>query len=172
MQHIDYDTFKNIEAYALRHYENSKEIYASRGQNLKKLFNDIIRGKVAEYNAYYQLIEKNYILNKPELEIKTNTACYDADLIIIGKDKEVYDNAKHVHVKSVSKDSYEKYGASFLIEKNDPIVSRPDEHEHHYYCVLVERSFLVYDFLHWIDVREVKYSAPKMNLPTKYAVYF
>ena len=167
MQNIDYDTFKNIEAYAIRHYESSKELYNFRGQ--KNLLSDILRGKIAEFNAYYQLIAKGYILDKPGLEIRVSSACYDADLIVIGKNKTIYDKPRHVHVKSVSKLTNERYGASFLIEKNDPIVHKPKPN--HYYCVLLEESFLVYNFLAWIDVRDAKYGNPKMKLPTKLAVY-
>jgi hypothetical protein len=169
MQYIDYDIFKNIEAYALKHFESSKQLYTARKQNMKKAFNDILRGKIAEYNCYYQLQSKGYILDKPDLNIYTHTKCYDADLIILGKGDKIYEQPKHIHVKSISRDSYEKYGASFLIEANDPVVLNPEPD--HYFSVLLEESFLIYNFYMWLPCTEVEYGDPVMNLPTKKAVY-
>lgn len=169
---LDYDLFKNIENYANRHLESSKDYYISRNQDPDKMFINIFNGKVAEWCNYFSLKDADYIVEKPPcMQIfSQGSKSYDADLVILGKGKEVFEHKKHVHIKSVLKSNYEKYGASFLVQKNDPIViNKPD---HHFYSVMLQESLTSYRFYKWLDVSQAIYQPPKqLNLHSKLAVY-
>jgi hypothetical protein len=168
---VDYDLFINIQKYALAHAESSASHYQSRNQSTDKMFMNCLTGKLAEWCNYQSLIEAGYILEKPPcmLIFSQGNKSYDADLVVLGKDKQIYDSPKHVHVKSVSSETYKKYGASFLVQANDPIVKNPDEH--HYYSVMLQVSLTEYKFHKWLSTINAVYKKPITNLPSKLAVY-
>ena len=168
---ISYDLFINIQKYALAHAESSASHYQSRNQNTDMIFTNCFNGKVAEWSNYYSLLDAGYIVEKPPCMLIFSQAnkSHDADLIILGKDKLVYDDPKHIHIKSVTLETFNKWGASFLIEKNNKLVNNPDAN--HYYSVMLQQQLTHYVFHKWICTLDVKYGAPKMNLPTKLAVY-
>lgn len=169
---INYDLFKEIELYANRHVESSKDYYLSRNQNPDKMFIQIFRGKIAEYCCYFSMKQAGYILeNEPDLKIYSEAnKSYDADLICIGKNNKLYDVERHIHIKSVSRKNFLAFGASFLVQKNDRIVSHPQDN--HYYSVMLEQSLTHYTFYAWLNSCEVNYQPPKnSNLYSKLAVY-
>ena len=170
---IDYDLFKEIELYAKRHVESSSEYYKSRNQSTDKMFKNCFDGKVAEWSNYFSLIEAGYIMkNKPDHQIYSqHNKSYEADLICIGKDNHLYEKEKHIHVKSISIGTYNKIGASFLIQKNDNLVTNPDPD--HYFSVMLQKSLTHYVFYKWINSCDVSYSEPRANhlAATKLAVY-
>lgn len=165
---IDYDLFKNIENYANLHLESSYSFYKSLNQNTNKLFYYILRGKIAEWCCYFYLKNLNYILNEPDMKIYKENKTFDADLVIDGKDNVYYLEKIYLHVKSVKKSNYEKYGPAFLIEKNDPIVTSPKKN--HFFAVMLQKSLTDYELYKKLDVRSVKYINPEVNLPTKWKV--
>jgi len=168
---INYDLLKEIELYASRHVESSAEYYKSRNQSNDKMFMNCLTGKLAEWECYFSMKKAGYILEKPPcmLIFSQGNKSYDADLVVLGKDKQIYESPKHVHVKSVSSETYKKYGASFLVQSNDPIVKNPDEH--HYYSVMLEVSLTEYKFHKWLSTINAVYKKPITNLPSKLAVY-
>ena len=170
---INYDLYEEIKLYAKRHTESSLDHYKSRNQNVDNIYINCLRGKLAEWCCYYSMQKAGYILkDKPDMMIYSeNNKSYDADLICTGKDKELYDQERHIHVKSISLDSYQKYGASFLIQKNDDIVNNPKPN--HYFSVMLQQSLTEYFFHKWINSCDVSYSEPRMSAlsATKYAVY-
>lgn len=170
--YINYDLYEEIKLYAQRHFESSKETYAKRNQNTSKIFQDCIRGKVAEFCCYHSMKDQGYILESPpDLQIYSgHNKSYAADLICIGKDNLLYENPRHIHVKSISRETYDKYGASILIEKNDPLVYKPDEH--HFLSIMLQDSLTAYSFFKWINSVDADWKDPILNLPTKKALYF
>lgn len=170
---IDYDLLQDIINYSHRHLESSKDYYISINQNPDKLFHSIFNGKMAEWSNYHSLLDAGYIVDKPPCMRIFSQAdkCHDADLIILGKQGELFEHPKHVHIKAVLKANYEQYGyASFLVSKTDPIVENPPPH--HFYSVMLQESLTSYRFYKWLDVSTVEYAAPKQaNLHTKLAVY-
>lgn len=168
---IDYDLLKEIQLYASRHTESSKQHYQTRNQNTDKIFINCFNGKAAEWCNYFSLLDADYIVDKPPcMRIFSNgNKSHDADLIITGKGKLLFDKPKHVHIKSVTKANYEKYGISFLVEKNDPIVINPDPD--HFYSVMLQVSLLDYRFHTWINSCDVEWKKPVTSLPSKLACY-
>ena len=131
-----------------------------------------MRGKIAEFCNYFSLREAGYILEcEPDLKIQTGSnKSYDSDLVVLGKNNILYEEKKYVHVKSISLDTYNKYGASFLVESNDPITINPKPN--HYFSVMLQESFLVYKFHRWLNSCDVEYKAPRLKqLISKKAVY-
>lgn len=161
--YIDFDLLCNISEYAKKHLESSKHLYLKRKQNKDKIFQNILSGKIAEYNAYFYLREKNYSLIPPDLEIYNNkNKSHDSDLYIPEKDI-------HIHVKSINLNNCKIYGNTFLIEKTDPLYKSPKPN--HYYMVMKQRDFINYDVFKWIRSDKCIFSDPINNLPTKKAVY-
>lgn len=169
---IDYFLFKEIELYANRHVESSRELYKNRNQNEERLFINCLRGKVAEWECYFSMLQANYIMKaEPDMKIySSHNKSYDADLVCIGKDKKYYDSERFIHVKSISQATYKKIGASFLIQTNDNIVKNPLEN--HYYSVMLQQSLTHYTFFRWLNTCDAVYSKPRnKNLTSKLAVY-
>ena len=168
---IDYSLFKRIEDYAIQHAGSSLRVYAQRNQNLNSIVINCIRGKVAEYCCYFSMIEAGYILeSEPDLKIyEESKKSYDADLICIGKDGVMYDEKRHIHVKSVSRETYNRYGASVLIESNDPIVKYPEHN--HYFSIMLQHSLTHYTFYKWLNSFDCEWKDPILNLPSKRALY-
>lgn len=170
---IDYDLFKSIENYARLHTESSAELYQARNENKDRIFYNILRGKIAEFCCYYSMKNAGYILEAPpDLVIYSqHKKSHNADLICIGKDDIFYDIKRYIHIKSVSRETYDKIGASFLVENNNPLIKNPKEN--HYYSLLLQHSLTHYTFIKWLCSTEARYEAPKnKNLTTKLAVYF
>lgn len=168
---VDYELYKQLESYAQKHFESSKQVYLSRNQNLAKAYSDILRGKVAEFCAYFKLKELGYTLTPPDIAVyKAEHKSHDADLVVTAKKGEENFKPIYLHVKSVSLETFAKYGASFLVEKTDPLVKQP--RAQHYYCVMVQESDYHYNFYKFLKSEEVEYLPPKLSrLTTKLAVY-
>lgn len=168
---IDYLLFKKIENYAIEHLKSSNDYYLKRKQNKDKIFLHILRGKIAEFNCYFQLLNLGYMLDPPDLKIYTTHKSTFSDLIIKGKNNVFYLNPKYVHVKSISKETWNnpKFPKSFLIQKNDKIVLNPSEN--HFFSVLVQESLIDYRFERWIKTTEANYQPTIMDMPSKWAVF-
>lgn len=84
--------------------------YKSRG-GFKR--GDLIAGAMGELAVYKLLRKHGHDLAKPDFTIyETRNKSFDADLRL-GK--------KRIHVKSQTKDSANKYGRSWLMQRHDPI---------------------------------------------------
>lgn len=160
---IDFDLLNEISEYARTHVESSKEFYAGRNQSHDYIFNQILNGKIAEFSAYYFLKEKGYSLSPPDLKhYEQHEKSHSADLVI--------NNKTHLHVKSITKDSLDKYGVSFLVEKNDSQVRRPTDNN--FYMILIQENFLHYRVHRFIPSKSIVWKSPiNRKLITKLAYY-
>ena len=168
---IDYDLFKEIERYAKRHAESSKQMYASRNQNLNNSIVNCLRGKIAEYECYFSMKEAGYILERePDLRIYSESGkSYEPDLVCIGKNNFIYPEKRYIHVKSISRQTYTKYGASVLCEARDPILLQPEPN--HFFSIMLQHSLTHYTFYKWLNSCDCEWKDPILNLPTKKALY-
>ena len=115
--YIDFDLLCDISVYSKRHLESSEKLYLNRKQNKKKIFQNIMNGKIAEWNAYFYLRNKHMILAPPDMIIYDQcNKNHDADLYIPEKDI-------HIHVKSINLTTSQSFGNTFLVEKTDPLDS-------------------------------------------------
>ena len=166
---ISYELFKEIELYATRHAESSSSYYLKSGRSQNQIMLNCLNGKIAEYCCYFSMIKAGYIIkNEPDLKI-TQEKSHDPDLICIGKNKIIYQEEKNIHVKSILVSNFEKYGASFLVSKSDPMVINPTDQD--FYSVMLQENLLSYRFFSWIPSKSAKYTQPATNLPNNLAVH-
>ena len=79
---------------------------------------DIISGALAEIAVYKLLKEKGIDVSKPDFEIYAKgKKSYDADLS---------DGTHHFHVKGQTLESKQRYGASWIMQRKDPIIANPE----------------------------------------------
>ena len=104
--------------FAKKVYETNKDEYERRDQLDKDvIIRQIANGKVAEWGAYIYIISTGSWSTPPDMNIYEPTKkSYACDL----KTKK-YD----IHVKSISSYNLERYGASWVFQKNDPVITTP-----------------------------------------------
>lgn len=160
---IDFELLLKISEYAKKHLESSINCYQERNQKHNKIFHQILNGKIAEYCAYFYLKNKKYNCTKPDLEIyDVKNKSHDADILVNQKTK--------IHVKSITIESYKKYGISFLVEKNDPQVITPTENN--FYMIMLQKTFLDYHCHSFIASKDIDWKSPRSSkLFTKLAYY-
>jgi hypothetical protein len=167
---IDYDLLKNIEQYAKNHLESSRNfLVKKRNASEKNILDNILSGKIAEYNLYFHLLERNYILNEPDLKIYNKGKSYDSDLIILGKNNKFYETPSNLHIKAISAFSLKQYGNSFLVQKNNPHVINHKKLKNDWYVTLQQKSFLVYDNVKFLNLPNAEYQEIK-QFPSKWKV--
>jgi len=90
------------------------ELYEKRAGFKKE---DIVSGAMAELAVYRVLKEKGVELGYPDFKIyEAKDKSYDADLT---------DGLHHFHVKGQTLESKKRYGPSWLMQRNDPILQSP-----------------------------------------------
>jgi hypothetical protein len=100
-------------------------LYQKRG-GFKEI--DIISGAMAEIAVYKLLKEREVPVGKPDFTIHSNgRKSYDADLS---------DGLHNFHVKGQTIQSKQKYGASWIMQRKDPIVNSPQKLHYLVPCVV------------------------------------
>jgi hypothetical protein len=115
-------TFNKCERFAVKRVTGSSDLYAYRGEPRKeKLVNDILVGALGEWAVEAHLASMGYECTEPDMKIyKTRGKSFDADL---------YVDDIEIHVKSQGMVSVKRYGNSWLLQRNDKIVSEPKENQ-------------------------------------------
>lgn len=120
---------KRCQEFADQRMSQGVELYKHRGESsVKKIHLDIVTGAVAEYAVYEYLLSKGYAPTPPDLNI------YEASKKSFAADIKVGD--RHLHVKSQTVDAAKKYGASWLFQKTDRVISTPSEHDLMAFCLV------------------------------------
>ena len=89
-------------------------LYEKRG-GFKKI--DIVSGAMAESAVYKLLKSRGIAVSKPDFTIHTTRRkSYDADLS---------DGIHNFHVKGQTLESKQRYGASWIMQRKDPIINDP-----------------------------------------------
>ncbi len=149
--------------------ESNKDLYSYRGEsNVMKMKEDNIYGKLGEIAAYKYMKKRGFDVNKPDFEIyeRVNKS-YGADLIT--------KCGKNIHVKSQGFKSMMRYGASWLLQKNDKITRNPTEDD---YILMVSINANEADVLGVVRVLDLidneLFEEPKVAryARTKKALYF
>jgi len=128
MQHkdiiIQFEHQSKVVNFAELCYKTNRHHYKKRGQNdPRKIKLDIYHGKIAEYAVWdhYKTIE-GVECEEPDLAVlDPNRKSYEADLKLKNK------NGKEslLHIKTQTVEQSEKFGLSWMFQKNDPLVFRP-----------------------------------------------
>lgn len=120
--------------FALDRLGGSKDLYKIRGENnLSKIEQDIVTGAVAEL-AVYNFFRRNKIkTTKPDMTIyDKKKKSFKADL---------RSTEYNIHVKAQTFESANKYGASWLFQKEDKLFKNPSDNELLVFC-LVDGDFV------------------------------
>lgn len=111
---------KKAKQFTLDRLSQKNTLYHSRG-GFKS--DDILIGALAEI-AIYKMLKKHYKIGKPDFTLHSKKKkSYNADLT---------DGFYHFHVKGQSLDSALRYGVSWLLQRNDPLI-----------CNLPDNNFIV-----------------------------
>lgn len=98
--------------FATERVAQSMALYEKRGGFKKE---DIVSGAMAELAVYKVLKAHGCNVGKPDLTIHTKRQkSYDADLT---------DGKYHFHVKGQTLESKRRYGASWIMQRKDPIIN-------------------------------------------------
>lgn len=93
---------KKSTEFANKEYETSKKQRAKRNQtNKQRIIQQNITGKIGEFAVMFHFLDQGRDINSPDMEIYTYKKSFDADLTLDGVG---------LHVKSQSKDSYDRLG--------------------------------------------------------------
>lgn len=152
---VPVEQYKACIMFAYDSIETNLTKYAERNQNcVHKIFNDIVLGKVAEFGAY------NYITDHQKLK------CTLPDLNVYSKANKSYDADLHsegfqVHVKSFAKYWADKYGYSWLFQKNDPVTTKPEQSD--ILCLTVVDDLEV-SIMEFTRASECKFEEPELEV--------
>jgi len=114
--------FERCVDFAYKRISGSKKLYEYRGESRHfKMIEDVVIGTVGEWAVYQYLIDLGYEVSEPDMKLyKKNRKSFAADL---------YVDDILIHVKSQGLKSIKRYGHSWLMQKYDKAVSKPDELE-------------------------------------------
>lgn len=143
--------------FALECYKTNKDEYAKRNQNCEQVIIDqIAQGKYAELLVQDVLKENQYQIIKPvDFNIyKAKDKSFDCDIKAFKLQHMFQSNDFNFHVKSISYDSANKYGASWLFQKWDPLLKSPKNTDKVVF-VLLDESGLDYIQMICIDAKAI-----------------
>jgi len=105
---------KRARKFAKARVEDNVELYRKRG-GFKEV--DIIAGAMGEIAVYKLLKAQGFPVGKPDFSIhEVRKKSFDPDLT---------DGLHHFHVKSQTLESKSMYGASWIMQRTDPIINNP-----------------------------------------------
>ena len=146
---------------------SSLDHYKKRGQsNPEKIKEDIFIGKTGELVVHKLYQEQDFELSLPDFNIYTKKKkSFAADLI---------GPKRNIHVKTQSMDSINKYGKSWILQKEDKIFKKYDEFDRIVLCMSNGETVTILAILAFSDL--IKYKCiekPKLDwlAKTKVAIY-
>lgn len=150
--------------FADQHAKSSRDLYSQRNQNTSNLTEKIYKSKIAEWVVYKHLRACGYSCTYPDHKIyDSKDKSYDADLYCHTKNT-------HIHVKSISKESADRYGLSWILESNDPIINKPQAN--HWFALVQIDDVNSIRIIGWLNSTVAQYKPTKLNHPTKLAIYY
>ena len=147
--------------FAHKQLETSRDCYEARGLAPSRLHSQIMQGKLAEIFVSRYLALHGRFTSTPDFDIhQKHFKSYDADLKLREHD---------LHVKSCHIDIAKKVGWGWVFQKNDPLVTRPNNND---WIVLVKvypsNKMEIASIINGLDAI---YKPPKYNLPSKCVIY-
>lgn len=127
--------------------KDSNQLYKWRGEtNKDKMIEDCVIGTMGEWGAYKYLESKGIKTTKPDMKIyEKKRKSFAGDLI---SDDYVF------HVKSQSVVSNKRYGASWLLQRRDKVVSNPAENEYFILTKVVDRYVEILAIIRCKDIAD------------------
>lgn len=164
MSYFSDSLLKQVRAYSNGHAESSKDLYSKRNQNINNLSESIYKAKLCEYYVYFHLLNSGKKCHAPDLKIyEASDKSYDSDLYC-------YSHNVHIHVKSITVESAERYNLSWVLESNDPLITKPQLN--HWYALTLYKDESNIRLIGWLNSNSAIYKPTKLNHPTKLAIYY
>lgn len=109
--------------FAHQRIDASRDLYSYRGEHKEeKMIEDCIIGTVGEWGAYNYLKSHGIIVKKPDMNLyESKRKSFSADL---------YNDDFDFHVKSQGQQSIKRYGKSWLLQRYDRVVKKPEDYEY------------------------------------------
>lgn len=163
---ISQDIIKLCYNFAEKCYLTNTDEYSKRNQkNFDKVKKDIAIGKIAEFGVYFIFLEQGITdISIPDISIyNKNKKSFNADLTC---------NKINLHIKTQTVDAAKKFGVSWLFQKNDPLVIRPQDNDYFIGTEYNEENFEVKILLSK-KAKDLKYDKPVLEkLFSKTCVYW
>lgn len=148
-------------------YKTNKSEYKRRGQSDEsKIKKDMYYGKLAEYAVWLMYSEMGHECTKPDIAVyKARNKSFDADLVV--------NDTHNLHVKNQLLSQAQRFGLSWMFQKNDPLVKNPLYSDYVVFTVTASpNDVLVYEpkkAMHLLDA----YTYPKKKelRKTKLTIY-
>jgi len=124
---------------------NSEKVYMKRAPTDKyKIHSDLLAGIIGEYGAYKYLLSIGVKVSKPDLKLyAAKQKNFNADL----QGSEI-----KIHVKSQTSESVKRYGHSWILQKTDPMLARPNAQD---YLLFTEVEGDEVNILGLVNVKEM-----------------
>jgi hypothetical protein len=139
--------------------------YSKRNQkDFNKIKKDIAIGKIAEFGVYFIFLEQGMSnISIPDINVySSNKKSFDADLEC---------NKINFHIKTQTIDAAKKFENSWLFQKNDPLVLKPQNNDYFIGTQYDEENFEVKILLSK-KAKDLKYNKPVLEkLFSKTCVY-
>lgn len=163
MSYFSDSLLKQVRAYSNGHAESSKDLYSKRNQNINNLIETLYYSKLCEWKTYYILRDAGKKVTQPCMKIlEPQEKSYEADLLI-------YDQGIKIHVKSQTIKSALRYGTSFCLQKNDPIVTNPTRD--HWLALTIYNNEDDIRLLGFLNATHAVYGETRLGLSSKVALY-
>ena len=150
---------KQVRAFSYDHAESSRDLYAKRNQSIHNLADTIFKSKLCEWHVYYILRNSGKKVTQPCMKIlDAKDKSYDADILD-------YEKNIKIHVKSQTLESSLKYGTSFILQRNDPIVTN------HWLAFTIYNDIDDIRLLGFLNATHAIYEDTKLKHQSKCAIY-
>lgn len=155
---IDNRIAKECYLFAVQVTDTTFNTYSKRQIEVSKdkLIQQHYIAKLTEWYVYYYLIEKNYLVQTPDMRIYSEAKKnYDADLY-------VFDKKINIHVKSCKPKL-----KSVLFEKAELKLFTKND----FICIVLYESLKNMKIISFKNALDYEYNNPIKNMPTKKAIY-
>lgn len=166
---LDDKTIEKCAVFAGECVETNIDEYKRRRQfNKTKIIGDIKTGKIAECAAFSFFKKNNFSVVEPDFKIYTaRKKNFNSDIIASKSNKEWL-----IHVKSQRIEQSEKYGISWMFQKQDKLITKPKSLDVLFLCLVKAHTVDVIGIHKAEDITDI-YGEPKLTyLTSKAALYY
>lgn len=155
---------KRVYQFSVDHYNSSKDLYNKRNFKNNNLIDKIYYSKLAEFKVYHHLISSNRRCLSPDLNILSGyKKSYDSDIYC-------YSHDVHIHVKSCSIESANKYGLAWIVQKNDPIMQK--KYLNHWYAFVTYSNSTDMRLIGFLNSKNAIYKETTLKHKSKLAIFY
>lgn len=166
---LDDKTVEKCAIFAGECVETNIDEYKRRRQfNKTKIIGDIKTGKIAECAAFSFFQNNGFNVVEPDFKIYTaRKKNFNSDIIASKSNKEWL-----IHVKSQRIEQSEKYGISWMFQKQDKLITKPKSLDVLFLCLVKAHTVDVIGIHKAKDITDI-YGEPKLTyLTSKAALYY